>query len=291
VPVSQFLEPRSVDEAGRLLAEDPDESMAVAGGTAVTLMLRQRLIEPTRLVSLARIPGLHGIEERDGEVRVGAATTLTEVATAHVIRDRLPALAHAAGRVGNIRVRNVATMGGNVAEADYASDPPSVLASLGAECVVQGPDGVRQVAVDEFITGFYTNALRDGEVLTDVVIPTPVGRRAVYHKYVSRSSEDRPCVGVAARGDFDGATVRALDVVVGAVSARPQRLADVTGEASGHRLHDDLVDHIADEYAGRLDPMDDDRGSTWYRRQMIQVFVRRALIELAGPAREATAHG
>ena len=108
---------------------------------------------------------------------------------------------------------------------------------------------------------------------------------------VGRSSEARPSVGVAARGHFHGATVRDLDVVVGAVSARPQRIADVTVQASGHRLHDDLVTHIADEYGSRLDPRDDDRGSTWYRRQMIRVFVGRALTELSGLVQEAPAHG
>lgn len=291
MPVSEYVEPTSVEEACHELAADPSGSMVLAGGTAVTLMLRQGLIAPTRLVSLARVPGLDGIDARDGEVRIGAATTLTRVAASRVVRERLPSLAVAAGRVGNIRVRNVATLGGNVTEADYASDPPAVLASLGAVCVIRGPGGIRRMPVDAFVTGFYTNALQRGELLIQVVSPVPPGRQAVYHKYVSRSSEDRPCVGVAARADFDGRVVRDLDVVVGAVAARPQRIPGVTTDASGQRFNDDLVTHIADAYGDGLDPMDDDRGSSWYRREMIRVFVRRALTDLATLAQEADTDG
>lgn len=291
MPVSAYVVPSSVEEACELLAADPSGSMALAGGTAVTLMLRQGLIAPTRLVSLAHVQGLDGVDERSGEIRIGAATTLSQVAASPLVRERLPSLANAAAHVGNIRVRNIATLGGNVAEADYASDPPSVLVSLGADCVIRGTDGIRQMPLDEFVTGFYSNALQAGELLTGVVIPVPPGRRAVYHKYVSRSSEDRPCVGVAARADFEGTVVRDLSVVVGAVAARPQHIPDVTAQASGERLVDDLVTHLADEYSNRLDPMDDDRGSTWYRREMIRVFVRRALSELATLAPEADADG
>ena len=291
MPVAEFVEPSSLEEACHELATEPSDSMALAGGTAVTLMLRQGLIAPRRLVSLARVADLDGIEARDGAVHIGACATLTRVAAAPTVLQRLPSLAHATQRVGNIRVRNVATMGGNVAEADYASDPPAVLVSLGAECVIHSPRGTRRLPVDEFITGFYSNALQAGELLTEVIVPAPPGRRAVYHKYVSRSSEDRPCVGVAARADFDGPVVRDLDVVVGAVSARPQRIPEATTLAAGQRLGDDLAAHIADAYRRGLDPMDDDRGSAWYRREMIQVFVRRALTDLATVVQEADANG
>lgn len=279
----EFLEPESVTEASRMLAEDPFGSKAVSGGTAVTLMMRQGLIAPTRLVSLARIPGLGGVEADNGHVRIGAGSTLTEIAASPVVRDRLPSLAIAAASVGNIRVRNVATLGGNLAEADYASDPPAVLVSLGAVCELSRGEQRREVAVSEFITGFYSNVLEDGELLTAIVIPAPANRRTSYVRFLSRSSEDRPCVTVAARADMDGSSVRDLDVVVGAVAARPQRLEDVTAAAVGRRLDGDLIAGIADAYRESLQPMDDLRGSEWYRRQVIEVMVRRALTRIASP--------
>lgn len=280
MPSIDYVEPTSVDEACRLLRDDPDGSMPLAGGTAVVLMLRFGLIAPERLVSLARLSELDGIEVDDGTVRIGAGVPINRVARSTAVRDRLPSLAAACDSVGNIRVRNVATLGGNLAEADYASDPPAVLSSLGAVCRVRGADGARDVPVAELVTGFYETALHDGEIITDVVVPTHPGRRSVYLKYVSRSSEDRPCVGVAARVDHDGGQVTDLDVVVGAVAATPQRVPDALGAAVGRPLDDAAVTQVASAYADAIEPMDDARGSAWYRTQMIEVFVRRALSRL-----------
>jgi carbon-monoxide dehydrogenase medium subunit len=283
VAAVEYVEPTTVEGACRLLSDDPLGSKALAGGTAVSLMMSQGLIAPSRLVSLAKIEELTGIEEQNGAIRIGAGTTLTAVAGSPVVQRRLPSLAKAARSVGNIRVRNVATLGGNLAEADYASDPPAALASLGAVCEVRSADGHRSVDGADFVTGFYANALEDGELLTAITIPTLTQRRTAYHRFVTRSSEDRPCVSVAVRADMDGPVVEALDVVVGAVAERPQRLDEAMAAAAGWRLDDDLIENIATAYKTSLDPMDDQRGSEWYRRQIIEVLVRRALGELAEP--------
>lgn len=288
--VQEFLEPASLDEACQLLAAAPEETKALAGGTAVALMLRQGLIAPERLVSLARLAELGGITSQGAFVRIGAGVTLTEVARDRLVQERLPSLAYACQRVGNVRVRNVATLGGNLAEADYASDPPAVLASLGGFCTVRNTERVRTVFVDELITGFYTTVLEPGELITEIVVPTPPSRRAVYLKYVSRSSEDRPCVGVAARADFDGQAVTEADVVVGAVAGTPQRLEEVCAALAGGALNDSAVAQVAERYGAELEPMDDARGSSWYRRRMITVFVRRALQALAQAGRSEEAH-
>lgn len=279
MPTVEFYEPKSIEEACQLLADD--DSRAVAGGTAVSILMRSGLLSPSRLVSLGRIGELSGIEHLDGHLRIGATTTLTEVADSTVVRDRLPSLAIAAAAVGNVRVRNVATLGGNLAEADYASDPPAVLVALGATCEITGSAATRTVPVAEFITGFYSNALEPGEVLTAVVVPTPTARRTAYLRFVSRSEEDRPCVTVAVTADMDGPEVEHLDVVVGAISDRPQRVESVLSAAGGQRLTDETIDEIATTYRDSLEPMSDLQGSEWYRRQLIHVLVRRALHEVA----------
>lgn len=282
MPTVEFYEPKSIEEACQLLGDD--DSRAVAGGTAVSILMRSGLLAPSRLVSLGRIGELTGIEDLDDRVRIGATTTLTEVAESPVVKDRLPSLAMAAAAVGNVRVRNVATLGGNLAEADYASDPPAILAALGATCEITGQAATtRTLAVDEFITGFYSNALEPGEVLTALVVPTPTARRTAYHRFVSRSEEDRPCVTVAVTADMDGAEVGHLDVVVGAVSDRPQRVDSVLSAAAGRRLTEETIDEIAATYRGTLQPMSDLQGSEWYRRQLIHVLVRRALHQVASP--------
>lgn len=285
--IRAWLEPTSLEEACELLADDTWDSTALAGGTAVSLMIRMGFLMPDRLVSLARVADLAGITARDDDIVIGAGVTLAEIAEHPDVRGRLPSLARACASVGNVRVRNVATLGGNVAEADYASDPPAVLASLAATCVVRGPSGTRWVAVDDVVVGHYTTSLEPGELITAMVVPTPAGRRATYLKYVTRSSEDRPCIGVAARVDHERpagsgtAVVGDLDVVVGAVASTPQRVPEATAAEIGRPLDDGAADRLAAAYVEAIDPIEDARGSSWYRRRMIGVFVRRAVQALA----------
>lgn len=274
-----MVRPRTVEEACELLAQDPWGAKAISGGTAVVLMMQQGLVSPDVLVDIRDLPGLRGIEASEESVRIGANTTLAEVAGSPRIRTLLPSLAHACGVVGNPRIRNSATLGGNVAEADYASDPPATLASLGARVHVAGPGGARVLSVPDVITGFFETSLEAGELITHLDVPVGGQRRgAVYLKYRSRSSEDRACVGVAARVDFaDGALVHDLDVVVAAVAPRLQRAPEALGAVIGHTLSAPAIEAIAVSYSEAFDPMEDARGSAWYRRRMIQVFVRRAL--------------
>jgi carbon-monoxide dehydrogenase medium subunit len=272
-------EPTTTDEACALLAADPWGTKAVSGGTALVLMMRQGLVAPAALVALWRIPGLGGISRTGRVLRIGASTTLAEIAASPLVREAAPSLAHACSVVGNVRIRNVATLGGNLAEADYASDPPATLASLGARCRVTGPAGLREVPVRDLVTGFYETELDHAELITHVDVPLPgAERRAVYLKYRSRSSEDRPCVGVAARLDLDDrGRVRELDVVVAAVAPTLHRLPAVLDAAAGRKPDTGLAREVAVAYSGAVDPLDDARGSGWYRRRMVEVLVRRAL--------------
>jgi carbon-monoxide dehydrogenase medium subunit len=191
-------------------------------------------------------------------------------------------LAHTFNVVGNVRVRNQATMGGNLSAADYAADPPAMLMALDARVQVHGPEMEREIPLREFFLGFYTTALEPNEILAEVIIPAlPSSARAAYYKYTSVSAEGRPCVAVGAVADFDSSG-KCLDlrIAVGAAVETPQRLKDAEAMAHGHTLTDELVADIAEEYARTLDPLSDVRGSAWYRKEMIRVFVRRALQEV-----------
>jgi carbon-monoxide dehydrogenase medium subunit len=269
-----LFQPRSLDEAISVLQSHGEEARAIAGGTALTILLRQGLVRPAALVSLGGISGLSGIERTNGELSLGALVTHRQVELSDVVRQAVPVLADTFGKVANVRVRHAATVGGVVAEADYASDPPAVLLALDAQVDVRGPQGQRTIPIGEFFQGFYETALQPGEIVTRVRVPVPKpGTRAVYEKYVTRSSEDRPCLGVVAIIDPDGE----LRVAVGAVAETPQRFAEVEGLARGQQLDDSLVRQIADGYAERIDPLSDMRGSAWYRTEMIRVWVRRAI--------------
>lgn len=281
----EILEPKTVDDALRLLSEHGDEAKILGGGTALVLMYAQRLIAPRYLISLGRINDLDYIRYEPGDgLRLGALTTHNTVENSALVREKFPIVAEVFHQVANIRIRNQATVGGVLAEADYASDPPSVLIGLGAQARIIGNNGERTVLVEDLIQGFYETTLAPDEIITEVIVPDmPDNTGATYIKHVTRSSEDRPCVGVAAivqRGANN--TCEDLRIVVGAVADTPQTLGEVEALAHNEKLTDSLAREIGRRYAEEIDTLSDMRGSSWYRKQVIEVLVRRAIEEAAG---------
>ena len=280
MPDLAWHEPESVDEALALLADYGEDAKLLAGGTWLTMVLRQGLLAPAALVSLHRAPGLDRIViDPDGSLRLGAMVRHRAAERSPEVRRTAPVLAETYAAVANVRVRCQATVGGNLCDADYASDPPAVLAALDAAVVTRGACGERAIPVRELIVGHYETVLRPDELVTEVVVPPlPRGAGAVYLKYRSRSHEDRPCVGVAALVALkpDG-RCRRLEVVVGAAADRPQRVGDVLVAVEGRLLDGATIEEVADAYASGIDPLADLRGSAWYRRRMIRVFVARAI--------------
>ena len=263
---TEWLAPTSLPHALAHRAEHRDDVTVVAGGTFLAILLNQGLISPARLLALRHVPGLDQIRA-NGELRLGALATHAAVERSAVVREGWPAVAQVFSVVANPRIRNQATVGGVLGDADYASDPPAMLVALGARVVLQSARGARELPVEKLIVGHYETSLEADELLTEIVVP---GRavRAVYRKFRSRSHEDRPCVGVAAAATADG-----LRVVVGAVAGTPQFFPEVC------RLTDPV--EIGHAYAEAIDPIADVRGSAEYRRRIIAVEVRRAVEEVA----------
>ena len=286
-----IYEPASVDAAIEILSTVGADARLVAGSTAITIMLRQRLIAPSALVSLGRVGGtgrLREIREEDGQLVIGSLVTHREVEQSPLVRRLVPVLAETFALVANVRVRNAATVGGVVAEADYASDPPTSLRALDAQIEAQGPSGTRRIDVAAFFRGFYDTALEPLEVVTAVRVPIPPpGTFGVYEKFVTRSSEDRPCIGAAAIVRFvDGRCVD-LRVALGATTETPTRHPELEALAHGTALGPDVVRQISAGYSAKTDPLDDMRGSAWYRTQVIEVWVRRAIEHAVTRARAA----
>jgi aerobic carbon-monoxide dehydrogenase medium subunit len=273
----EWLAPAELDEAVALRAERGAESTVVAGGSFLGILMNQGFLEPTSLLSLQRVDALRGIRVEDGELRLGAMTTHRAVERDDAVRSGWPALADAFGVVASPRVRNQATVGGVLADADYASDPPAMLTALDARAVLRSPRGEREVRIDELILGFYETCIGDDELLVEVRVPAAPGR-AVYRKFRSRSTEDRPCVAVAAVRV--GGTLR---VVVGACAETPRHHPDVCALAGGGRIDAEVAREIGARYAERMDPIADSRGSADYRRRVVAVEVRRAVEAVAAP--------
>jgi carbon-monoxide dehydrogenase medium subunit len=262
----EWLVPASLDEALALRAERRDGATVVAGGTFVGILVNSRLLAPQAFLSLQHVAGMDYIRA-NGDLRVGALATHRAVELSPLVREGWPALAHAFSLVASPRVRNQATVGGVLADADYASDPPSMFVALGARAILRSVRGAREVPVEELITGFYETNLEPDELLVEIVVPGGE-HRATYRKFRSRSHEDRPAVGVAVCRRPDE-----LRVVVGAVAGRPQWFPELCDPETPPA-------EIARAYADAIDPISDVSGSADYRRRVIEVEVRRALEEI-----------
>jgi len=263
--------PTSVTDVLRVRGEFPDAPI-VAGGTFLGILVRQGLVEADDWISLQNVTELKRLGS-SGDLSVGAMVTHRRLELEPTVAGTWPGVSAAFKAVASPRVRNVATMGGVLADADYASDPPSMLVASRAVAEVAGPTGTRRIPIDELIVGHYSTSLEEDELITRVIVPRPTGP-AVYRKLRTRSQEDRPASSVAAVVHDE--TVK---VVVGAVSDRPYHFADVCAEWKPGDL--DSAREIGQEYASRIDYIDDNRGSAAYRRHVVAVEVRRALMAVA----------
>jgi len=277
----EWHSPASIEEALALKVRLGDAATVVAGGTFTGILVANGLIRPHAFIHLARLPGLDRIEIGD-ELHLGAMVTHRRVERSSEIRESSWAcVAECFASVASPRIRNQATVGGVLCDADYASDPPTLLVALGARVRLRSPSGERDVLVADFIKDHYETALGADELLIDVVVPRPP-RHVTYFKFKSRSSEDRPCVGVAVAAEVDDSgRCRSLRVVVGAVSGRPQEFPQACAVALGDRITIDVATEIGHQYSELASTLSDVRGSAAYRKRLIAVLVRRSLETLA----------
>ncbi len=281
----QLTRPMSTDEALGVLADAGEDCTVIAGGTAVMLMMRNGLLHPEHLLSLDQVPGLDTIDVTADEVRLGASVRLRDVELSPAVQSALPTLTGALGLVANHRVRRQATVGGLVCEADYASDPPSIFVTLGGRVRLASVRGERCMPMSEFLVDYYTTAKEPDELLLEVVVPRPPSTaRTTYIKYVTRSSEDRPCVGVAAYLDLDsGGRCSDVRVAVAGATSTPFTLPEVTEAVRGSGPDTALWRQVGDAYRDAIAPISDIRGSAVYRKHVVGELVGRAL-ETVGAA-------
>jgi carbon-monoxide dehydrogenase medium subunit len=267
--------PSDLEEALLLRETYGEDATVHAGGTFLGILMNQGLIAPAGLLSLGKVAELRNVAVVDGELRLGAMVTHREVERHPQVRAGWPMLTRAFHAVASPRVRTVATIGGVLADADYASDPPAALSALGAHAVLRGPRGERTVSIEDLILGYYTTCIEPDELLVEVGVPA--AGDAVYRKFTTRSSEDRPCVTVAAAVAPD----RRVSVVVGACSERLQRFDDLCAVDAAELRDGGRRSEIAEGYGARIRAISDVRGSAGYRRRVCAVEVRRALEELS----------
>jgi aerobic carbon-monoxide dehydrogenase medium subunit len=281
-----YLQPNSIEEASSQLNEYGDDARVFAGGTALMLVMRQRMLNPKVLVSLDRLSALRGITfDAISGLRIGALSLHAYVAEDANIRQHYPMLAHMAKHLANPQVRNQGTIGGNLCYADPATDPPGCLMALGATVVLQSARGQRTLAMEDFLTDYYTTALASDELLVAITLPPPsaqsVGR---YTRFRRTAAEHRPILNMSFHAlnqgpdsKSDESRLSEIRLVVAASTPVPTRLTQAESLLAAEPVTKQLLVRVAKLAAEEANVISDQRGSEDYRRQMLEVVTRRTL--------------
>jgi aerobic carbon-monoxide dehydrogenase medium subunit len=268
----ELAEPRSLAEATGLL--DGDGARPISGGTALMLMMKAGVLRPARLVSLRKLD-LAGIEAgADGELRIGAMTTLSALERSDLVREGWAVIPRTLRALSNVRVRNVATVGGALAHADPHMDLPPLLSVLGARVAIRGPGGERSAPVEDLYAGYLENTLRPNELITRVELPPLGKRRAAYLKWTTRSADDWPALGMAVV--LDGEEAR---IVVSAATDKPTRLHTAEKILKGKAGDPKALKQAGEAAAEEVHIESDMHGSAAYKKQLLRVVLARTVHE------------
>jgi carbon-monoxide dehydrogenase medium subunit len=276
----ELATPASLQEAiGLLDPEDPD-IRPVGGGTAVMLMMKAGVLRPTRLVSLRGIEPTYSQLSlgANGELHIGGLARLAALEHSPLVQQGWPVLARTLRTLSNVRVRHVATVGGNLAHADPHMDLPPVLSALGARVTITGPAGERTIPVEALSTGYYETVLARNELISRVIVPPQANRPAAYMKVTTRAAHDWPALGVAVVLDVDGTQIRNASVIVGAATDKPTRLVAAEGVLRGASIDDyTRLRRAGETGADELDIVGDPHGSASYKKHLLKVYLGRAV--------------
>jgi carbon-monoxide dehydrogenase medium subunit len=275
-----YLQPKTLRSALTMLEKHGDDARAIAGGTSLLIMMRQRLLMPKVVISLAEIPKFDRISysPRTG-LSIGAGARHRDIELSPAVREHYPLLHETFHKVAQPRIRNMGTVGGNLAAGDPLTDPGASLIALDAEVVLTSRAGERVMKLDEFFVDYYQTALNPGELISEIRVPPPARPQWAHIKFTPRSIEDFATVGVAL-------TLRAAsgiceDVRLGLNSVASTIVHAIKAEAvlRGAELSDAKLREFGEVAATEVDPMDDNRGSAEYKREMVKVLVERAARE------------
>jgi len=279
----EYLEPRTVGEACRLLGKHNGDAKVFAGGAHLTILMKQGLYQPKVLVNIKKIPSLKGIHfDAKKGLTIGALVTHRDIETSSIVREKLPELSEAEREVANIRVRNMGTVGGNLASGEPLTDLAQIFIALDGKVKVAKPKGSRTIPIEELFVDFYETILAQDEILTHVALPPLPPRSGIeYIRFSSSSVVDKPSVGVAVRLTLEksGDACETARIVLGCVGPTPVRAKKSESMLVGKTIFPDLLDEIGATAAQECNPIADLRGSEHYKRAIVRTLVKRAAIK------------
>ncbi len=269
--------PSTLNEALALLKQHGEEAKILAGGHSLIPMMKLRFASPSHLIDINNIPGLSYIKEEGGFLKLGTMTREVMLEDSELIKSKYPIFTDATKLIADPQVRNMGTIGGNIAHGDAANDHPALMLALRAEVVITGQSGVRTVPIDEFFFGFYSTAIKQGEILTEIKIPIPAkGSGGAYHK-LERKVGDYATAGVAVQLTIDKGTCTYAGIGLTNVNATPLRATRSEGVLKGKKITDALIEQAAQFAAEDCNPSADLRGDEEYKRAMVKVLVKRII--------------
>jgi carbon-monoxide dehydrogenase medium subunit len=277
-----WVEPETLKQAVALLDPEDPTIRPIAGGTALMLMMKAGVFTPSRLVSLAKIEPRYfeiGIDA-GGALRIGAMASLSQLEQSAETIARFPVMKRALRTLSNVRVRNVARIGGALAHGDPHMDLPPLLAALGARVSVTGQKGTREIAVEDLYAGYYETTLEKNELIAEAIVPPLNGAKAAYIKVTSRSADDWPALNIGVRLDTDGpGRIREARVVISAATEKVTRLKAAERLLTGATVNDALLKQAGDAAAREVSFLSDAHGSAAYKKELLRVYLSRAVRE------------
>ncbi|MFB3884831.1 MAG: xanthine dehydrogenase family protein subunit M [Thermodesulfobacteriota bacterium] len=274
-----YLEPRTVEEAVRLLIQYQGTAKVIAGGTDLLNQIRMKMVKPEYILDISYIPGLDYIKYNgDGRLSIGALTTIRSLERSAEIREHHPVISEAASLIGSMAIRNVGTIGGNLCHASPSAETAPSLIGLGARVKLTGPHGERMVALERFFTGPGQTVLQTGELMAEIEVPAlPPKTRGLYLKHTTRGTVNPAIVGVASIVTMDGKRCKEIKLVLGAVAPTPIRAKKAEEILRGKEIDDLLIEKAARAASEESSPISDVRASADYRKEMVKVFTRYAV--------------
>jgi carbon-monoxide dehydrogenase medium subunit len=285
----RYEAPSSLDQAVALLAAEPGDARVLAGGTDLLVQLRTDLIEPVLVVDIKRIPETRRITEEGGGFRIGAAVTGAELKEHPRLKAVWPGVVEAANLIGSTQIQGRATLGGNLCNGSPAADSVPALIAAGAIAMVAGPDGRREVPVEEVMQGPRRLALAKGEIVVSFLLPPKSARTAdAYLRFIPRTEMDIAVAGCGVCLTLDaGGTCTAARVALGAVAPRPLLVPEAARALIGTKLDAAALDRLDAAARAACQPIDDKRGTRDYRIKVAGVLARRAAQSAYERARRA----
>ena len=278
-PSFEYLRPNTIPEAIAMLQQHGDDATILSGGQSLIPMMKLRLARPAILIDINRISGLSHIKEEGGFLKIGGLTREAELEASPLVRSKYPILADTTHVIADPQVRNLATVGGNLAHGDPANDHPATMLALGAQVVANGPKGERVIPIEAFFLSLFTTALKPDEILTEIRIPIPPARSGGAYLKLERKVGDFATAAVAVQLTVDEqGACRNIGMALTNVGATPVKVKKAEGFLQGKKLDDAAIAQAAQLASDEAEPSADLRGPVEYKKGLVKELAKRALL-------------